>query len=146
MIPMKNCMKFAMILATGIFLLVSIPAQSQFVTIARKIKSMRTSEADVATVILDARTFMVYRAITDTLTSNKKFTITGRDNARRFVEFTTQSYKVSMQVDSLEARLSQITVASVHPDNSSQRTTDIAVEAITRICSMAGVKCSVKEP
>lgn len=103
---------------------------------------MRTSEADVATVILEARTFRVYQAIIDTLTSNKKFEITSRDNAKRFVEFSSRPYKVSMQVDSLENNLTQITVASMHSDNSPKQTTDVAVDAIIRVCKMAGIKCT----
>jgi hypothetical protein len=107
---------------------------------------MHTSEVDVATVILDAKTFRVYNAIVDTLTSNKKFAIKSRDNARRFVEFTVQTYKVSMQVDSLENSLTQITVASTHSENSTKQPTDTAVDAISRVCQMAGIKCTLSKP
>jgi hypothetical protein len=120
----------------------ALPAHSQFVTIARKIKSMRTSEADIATVLLEAGTSGVYRAILDTLTSNKKFEISSRDNTKRFVEFTFQKQKVSMQVDSLEKNLTQITVASPHSEKSAKQTTDLAVEALMRAGRMVGIKCS----
>ncbi len=107
---------------------------------------MRTSEADVATVILEARTFRVYQAIMDTLTTNKKFEISSSDNAKRFVEFTIRNYKVSMQVDSLESGLTQITVVSVQSDKSQKQTTDIAVEAIIKASQMAGIKCTADKP
>ena len=130
----------------GFVFLFSAPVHSQFVTLARKIKSMKTSKADIATVILEARTFQVYRAIIDTLTANKKFEISSRDNARRFVEFSNSTYKVSMQVDSLENRLTQITVSSMHSDNSQKPATDVAVQAIIRVCQMAGIKCTAEKP
>ena len=104
---------------------------------------MHTSKSDIATVILDAKTYRVYAIIIDTLTTNKKFEISSRDNAKRFVEFTNQTYKVSMQVDSLEKSLTQITVVSMHSDNSQKQATDIAVKAILRICQLVGIKCTV---
>ena len=142
---MKPCKKYSFFLVVGFALLFAAPVHSQFVTIARKIKSMHTTQADVATVILDARTFRVYQVIIDTLTSNKKFEISSRDNAKRFVEFTNRTYKVSMQVDSLENGLSQITVASMHSDNAAKQSTDIAADAIVRVCHMAGIKCTLPE-
>jgi len=138
-------MKYSIFLVIGFIFLVSSPVHSQFVTIARKIKSMHASQADVAFVILDARTFRVFQVIIDTLTANKKFKITNRDNAKRFVEFINQKIKVSMQVDSLENGLTQITVASMHSDNAAKQSTDIAVDAIVRVCHMAGIKCTLPE-
>jgi hypothetical protein len=121
----------------------SIPIQAQFVTIARKIKSMRTSETDIATVIIDAKTYRVYRAVIDTLTSNPKFTINSRDDAKRFVEFTTGPNKVSMQIDSLAIDLCQITVSAKHSENATKQSTSIAVEAVLRVCDKVGVKCTL---
>ncbi|MEI6842833.1 MAG: hypothetical protein WCK53_16310 [Methanomicrobiales archaeon] len=138
--------KYTISLLIGFAFLLSTPVHSQFVTIARKIKSMHTSQADIATVILDAGTFKVYRAMMDTLTSNKKYAISNRDNTKRFVEFTVQTHKVSMQVDSLDKGLSQITVASVHSDNAAKQSTDIAVDAIVRVCHSIGIKCTLPGP
>jgi hypothetical protein len=136
---------FSFFLVIGFVVLFSIPGQSQFVTIARKIKSMRTSKADIATVMIEAKTYRVYQTIIDTLKNNKKFEITGRDNAKRFVEFTNQSYKISMQVDSLEKALTQITVASQHADNATKQATDVAVSAIIRVCQAVGIKCTTEQ-
>jgi hypothetical protein len=141
--PMKNLKKYSMLIMIGLVFLGSIPVQAQFVALARKIKSMQTPETDIATVLLDAKPFMVYRAVIDTLTKNHKYQVISRDNAKRNVEFSIQAYKVSMQVDSLAAALTQITVASKHSGNSGKTTTDTAVEALIRICSMAGIKCSI---
>jgi hypothetical protein len=140
---MTTYSKFSLLLVIGFVLLFSGPVHSQFVTIARKIKSMHTSKSDIATVILEAKPYKVYETIIDTLTTNKKFEITSRDNVKRFVEFTNQTYKVSMQVDSLERFLTQITVASMHSDNSQKQATDVAVSAIIRICKLVGIKCTV---
>jgi hypothetical protein len=127
----------------GFAFLVSSTVNAQFITIARKVKSMRTGQTDVATVIIDAKTFRVYQAVIDTLTSDPKFKISNRDNAKRFVEFTSGTYKVSMQVDSLEIGLSQITVAANHSDSSPKQPKDIAVDVIFRVCSKVGVKCTL---
>jgi hypothetical protein len=143
---MINFKRYSLLVVIGFVLLVSTPGHSQFISIARKIKSMHTSEMDVATVILDARTFKVYQTILDTLTSNKNFEITSRDNAKRLVEFKKQSQKVSMQVDSLDNGLSQITVASLHSDNSAKQTTTVAVDAILKVCQAVGIKCTLEKP
>lgn len=142
---MRSPRKFYLLLIIGFAFLFAAPVQAQFITIARKIKSMRTSDADVATVLLDASTSRVYQTIIDTLTTGKKFKITSRDNAKRYVEFSIQTGKVSMQVDSLENKLTQITVASVHSDDSQKKNTDLAVDAILRISRMVGVKCTLEK-
>ncbi len=143
---MTNFKKYPLLLGFGLILMASTPGHSQFITLARKIKSMHTSEMEVATVIIDARTFRVYQTIIDTLTSNKKFEITNRDNVKRLVEFKNRSYKVSMQVDSLDSGLSQITVASLHSDNTAKQTTAVAVDAILKACQAVGIKCTVDKP
>lgn len=143
---MKTFKHFSFFLVIGILLFASLPAHAQWVTIARKVKSMRTPETDIATVMLDAKTYRVYGAITDTLTKDKKFTIVSRNNEKRYVEFTSKGYKVAMQVDSLENGLTQITVASKHSEDATKQSTEIAVDAILRVCKMAGIKCTVGKP
>lgn len=140
---MTKCKLFPLFLMIGFAFLVSTSVNAQFITIARKVKSMRTGQTDVATVIIDAKTFRVYQAVIDSLTSDPKFKISNRDNAKRLVEFTSGTYKVSMQVDSLAIGLSQITVAANHSDNSPKQPKDIAVDAIFRVCSKVGVKCTL---
>ncbi|MCX6285061.1 MAG: hypothetical protein NTW31_12600 [Bacteroidetes bacterium] len=140
---MKTLQHYSLLLIILCSFIFSSTASAQFITIARKIKSMHSGSTDVATVILDAKTFKVYGAVIDTLTTNAKFKISQRDNTRRFVEFTTGTYKVSMQVDSLAVGLSQITVSSAHVDNSAKQTTDIAVDVILTVCRKLGVKCTL---
>jgi len=140
---MKNLKKYSLLIMLGFVILGAMPARAQFVTLARKIKSMRTPETDIATVLLDAKPFRVYQAVIDTLTSNHKYQVISRDNAKRNLEFSIQTWKISMQVDSLATALTQITVASKHSDSSGKTTTDMAVEALIRICNMAGIKCTI---
>jgi len=142
---MKTNKLYPLFLLIGFVFLTSTPISAQWVTIARKVKSMRTTQTDVATVIIDARTFRVYQAVIDTLASETKFEITNRDNARRLVEFDNGTYKVTIQVDSLANGLSQITVAANHSDNSSKQPTDIAVDAIFRFCNKVGIKCTLEK-
>lgn len=131
------------LLMIGFGFLIAIPVHAQFVTIARKIKSMRTSQADVASVILEAKTFRVYKAVIDTLAIDPKVKITTRNDAKRFVEFNNATASISLQVDSLEAGLSQITVSAVHSANAPKQPTDMAVEAIVTVCHKAGIKCTL---
>jgi hypothetical protein len=142
---MTSCKKFAFPIMIGLIFLVSVPVHAQFVTLARKIKSMRTSQTDVATVMIDAKTFRVYQAVIDTLTSNPKFEVTSRDNVKRLVEFAKGPYRVTMQVDSLAVELCQITVSAAHSDNAQKQATDMAVEAITGICHKLGKTCTHDE-
>jgi hypothetical protein len=139
---MTTCKRYSFLLITGLVLLISLPVQSQFITIGRKIKSMRTSTTDVATVIIDAGTFRVYQAVIDTLTSDPKIEVTRRDNSERFVEFKHGTNTVSMKVDSLANGISQITVSAAHSTNAPKQTTDMAVDAIIRVCDKVGIKCT----
>jgi hypothetical protein len=133
-------------LLIGFIFLASVPVHSQFVTIARKIKSMHSTKADVATVLIDAKTYRVYKAVTDTLTRNKKFVVTRIDNAQRQVEFTRGKADVTLKVDSLADGLSQITVSAAHVDDAEKQTTDYAVEAILGVCNKIGIKCTLDKP
>jgi hypothetical protein len=139
-------MRYFSLLFIGFAVLVSMPVQAQFITIARKIKAKHTSQSDVATVTIDAKTVRVYQAVIDTLTSNPKFEITRRDNPKRTVEFTRESYTVSIKVDSLAADLSHITVTAAHSDQSPQQPTDIAVNAILGIGHKLGIPCTLDKP
>jgi hypothetical protein len=132
------------LLTTGI-IYNSTPVQAQFVTIARKIKTMRTGQSDIATVIVDARTFRVYQAVIDTLQSNPKFQITHRNNADKSVEFKIKTYTITMKVDSLANSLAQITVSSAPPGDSEKQATNMAIEAITGVCHKAGIKCTLDQ-
>jgi hypothetical protein len=143
---MKTSEKYRVLLLMGMVLLAATPAHAQFVTLARKIKSMHSTKADVATVLIDARPYRVYKAVTDTLTHNKKFVISNIDNAQRQVEFTRGKADVTLKVDSLADGLSQITVSAAHVDDAEKQTTDYAVEAILAVCSKIGIKCTVDKP
>lgn len=139
-----KCFRFSRILFQVIFILVvSLPAHSQWVTIARKIKGMRTPQTDVATVLLDAKPYKVFQAVVDTLSSDPKFIITAKDNDKRKVDFNRGNFRITMQVDSLAAGLAQVTVAAPRSDEQ-QGGTDMAVEAILKISKKAGIKCSVQ--
>jgi len=133
---------FIMISGTFLFCL---PVPGQFITIARKIKSKHTSQSDVATVTIEVKTYRVYQAIIDTLSSNTKFKINNRDSVKHLVEFTNGTIPVSIKVDSLSNGFSQITVSSAHSDTSPKQTTDIAVDAIIAVCHKVGVKCTLDE-
>ncbi len=141
-----NKIKFhALFLMTWIIFLGSIPLHGQFVTIARKIKSMHTEKTDIATVLIDAKPQKVYKAIIDTLTTDTRVKIKTRDNSIRQVEFNNGRYDVSMRVDSLAAVLTQITVAVENSGESQKPATNPSVEAILKVCQKAGITCTVEQ-
>ena len=134
---------FVFIIVAALALSVSTPVHAQFITLARKIKGMHTGDTDVATVILDARTFRVYKAVIDTLSSDPKIRILKKDPEKRTVEFNNGSNTVTMKVDSLETGLSQITVTTPHSGSQQNKETDHAVEAILLVCKKMGIKCTL---
>ena len=139
---MKSYKLYSLLLLISCSFLFSSTASAQFITIARKMKSKLSGSADVATVTLDARINKVYGAVIDTLTSNKKFVIAKRDDTKRLVEFTTGTYKVSMQVDSVAAVKSKMTVSAAHSDNSEKQAVDVAVNAVMAVCKKLGLPCT----
>jgi hypothetical protein len=140
---MKTNRTYFILLFIGALYLLPSPVSAQFITIARKIKTMHTGHADIATVIIEAGTFRVYQAVTDTLTANPKFRITSRSKADNSVEFSIKTYTVSMKVDSLANNLAQITVSSSPSGGSEKSATNMAVESIMGVCEKMGIKCTV---
>lgn len=124
----------------------SVAGQSQFIAIARKIKSMSAGKTDVATVILDAGAASVFRAMTDTLSSDPKFSDIQPDPVRRMVKFSKGNCSITMKVDSIAEGASQITVAAENPPDTQPGQADLAVDAILRVCHKAGIKCTVDKP
>jgi hypothetical protein len=141
----NSCRIFRMALLAGLIMLMPVMASAQFVTIARKIKSMRSGGNEVATVILDASAGTVFKALSDTLFSLKDVTVTRRESGTRRVEFNKGGSAVSMQVDSLDRALSQITVLASGSNSDGQPVTDLAVRAILGVCKKVGKSCSVKD-
>jgi hypothetical protein len=133
------------ILFLGSLIILPQASTAQFITIARKIKSMNSGNNNVATVILDAGAARIYKAVIDTLSASPKTHITKRDNLKNHVEFTAGSNAVSLQVDSLDRGLSQITVLATQNESASTKATDAAVNAILSVSRKAGIKCTVKE-
>ncbi len=140
---MKKYTFYSMFLLLACAFLFPSTSSAQFVTLARKIKSKHTPQADVATVTVETKTYRVYQAVIDTVTTNKKLTIISRENDKRLVEFTNGTCKVSLQVDSLGVALARITATSTHSETATKQATEIAVDAIKAVCAKLGIKCTV---
>jgi hypothetical protein len=132
-----------MMLVAFILILTSL-ANAQFITIARKIKSMNTASTDIASVIIDAGATNVYKAVIDTLTTDPKFKVTHREDVKNFVEFSKEACIVSIKVDSLAMNLSQITVAAESCQKQQRKQTDMAIDAIFIVCNKVGIKCTIE--
>lgn len=129
------------LLLLGFMLSVPQILPAQFITIARKIKSMKTDNKNVATVIIEAKASAVYRAMLDTLSSDKRFKIIRSDSLKRYVEFAKETNTFSMQADSLDNRQCQIMVLAVKSgENTSKNPTDPAVGAILAVCRKLGIE------
>ena len=142
---MKTRNLFSVLLTLLLLVIFSSSVQAQWATIARKVKSMRAGKTDISTVIIEAGTARVYQTVVDTLRGNSKFKIISQDPAKHHVEFSNSSYSVSLQVDSLEARLSQITVVAGNSGNSGQQSSSVSTDAIISVCNKIGVKCTVEK-
>ena len=138
--------QFFLPLLAALAICLSLPSQAQFITIARKIKSMNSGDKDVATVILDAGCAKVYKAVTDTLSSDPACRILKRDDAKKQVEFSHDSYTLSIKVDSMDVSVSQITVLSENQGKSTQKSAGKAANVILAVCRKTGLQCTLKEP
>jgi hypothetical protein len=142
---MSGFQKIFILLLAGFMVFSMEPVSAQFVTLARKIKAKRSEGKDIASVILEAGSSKVYKAVTDTLTADARCTILKRDDARKFVQFTHDAYSLTMRVDSLASGVSQITVEAENQKDPSQKPTDAAVKAVLAVCKKVGMKCTLKE-
>lgn len=143
---MKTLQKLSFLVFAGLLASATLPARSQFVTIARKIKSKHTQTTEVSTVTLDARPFMVYRAVMDTVASSSALKLVGRNDQKRQIDFMAGTGQVKIEVDSLGPTLSQITVSASDPVQPSAKTTETSVNAILAVCHKLGIHCTVEEP
>jgi hypothetical protein len=143
-IPMKKTTVLSRLLMFGFILTLAFSSQAQWVTLARKVKSMRTGGTDVATVIIEAGATKVYRAVIDTLTTDPKFGVISRDDGKKYIEFSKEPYLLAIRVDSLANNLAQIIVASNVTGPPPKKPTDMAVDAIFRVCNKVGVKCTLE--
>jgi hypothetical protein len=129
----------------GIGILTPTVLPAQFITIARKIKSKVSGDKDIASVILDASSTRVYKAMIDTITAQPKVKITKNDKQKKLVEFTNGTDNITMQVDSVGVNFAQITVTAQQEGTSSKKETDVAVNAILGVCHKVGLHCERKE-
>ncbi len=132
-------------LLASLMICLTLSSQAQFITIARKIKSMNSGDKDVATVILDAGAAKVYKAVTDTLGSDPQSRILKKDDLKRQVEFSHDPYTMSIKVDSLDNGVSQITVLSEHQGKTNEKTAGKAATVILAVCKKAGLHCTQKD-
>jgi hypothetical protein len=136
---------FPALLITGFLLVSCLPAQSQFVTLARKIKSNHSGSSVESAVVLDAHTNKVYQAVVDTVSSSAKIKILQRDDSRRLIEFTNGKSTLTMKVDSIDKKLTHISVTSPVKDETSAKTEQLTVKAIMAVCTKLGIKCTIEE-
>jgi hypothetical protein len=146
---MKLFKVFIPLVLTGFLVMNFLPAGSQFVTLARKIKTKMSGNSEESTVVLDARTDKVYHALVDTVSTAPKIKIIRQDDKKRTVEFTSGSNTVSMKVDSLAEKLCKITVTATDSGQSSSSSPSsavgVTVKAINAVCKKLGIQCTVEE-
>jgi hypothetical protein len=133
------------LIITCIFLLTCLPVSSQFVTLARKIKSKHTATSVESSVVLDAHTNKVYQAVIDTVSTSAKIKVFQRDDSKRLIEFTNGLCTLTMKVDSLDKKLTRISVTSPVKDETSFKAEQMTVKTILAVCTKLGIKCTIEE-
>jgi hypothetical protein len=123
----------------------NLPAQSQFVALARKIKSKSSEGSQISSVVLDAKPGRVYKAMIDTLDASPRFKVMSRDDTKRIVMAASGSSNLNFKVDSLDVVYSKISVAARDEEQDPQQVQQKAVNAILAICHKLGIKCSVEK-
>lgn len=148
---MRRLIAIALTIVTPLALFPAVPAQAQWVLLARRaigrVEKLaqggtdKQSGYDVATVILDANADKVFRTAVDALRKNPALTIVTEDHAARKVEFSNGQRQAGITVTALGDKLSQLLVAStVLPGESSA--TSIVVDGVLRVCAQMKVHCS----
>ena len=117
-------------------------ASAQWVAAARAVRHMRSSNVEVATVLLEAKPEGVYRVALETLAANSKVKISQRDEARRMVEFSESGNDYALQVDFVAAGISQLTIGAPSKGRPHGDPTAPVVQAVERICGQMGVQCT----
>ncbi len=142
---MRSFRFLTVLMGTCFFLLTCLPASSQFVTLARKIKSKHTATSVESNVVLDAHTNKVYQAVIDTVTSSPKLKVIQRDDSKRMIEFSNGESTLTLKVDSLDKKVSRISVTSPAKDKAVPGAEQMTVKAIMGVCTKLGIKCTVEE-
>ena len=136
---------FAFLVIISFFFIVPLQGNAQFIAIARKIKNLNSGNNDVATVIMDAGAAKVYKAAVDTVSAHKKFRITKRENVSHHLEFSNEETTLTLQVDSLQVNLCQITVLAEQYGSPSKSATESATSTILTICRKLNLHCTTKD-
>lgn len=132
----------------------SIPAQAQWVMVARAVsgqvermenKSKDGSGFDVATVVLMANADKVYQtALTSLQTNHPEVTITSKDPKKRQIKFEKGNEVASMQATPLGDKLTQLVVASnITP--AQPNATSVVVDGIMKVCKQMNVVCTLAD-
>jgi hypothetical protein len=139
---------------TAIFILMAIPAQAQWVAVARavsgRIQRMEEQSAngkggyDVATVVIEANAKNVYETALQRLQAHASEVKIIREDARtRTVSFTNGDQTASLQANALGDQLTQLVVASTL-DPAQHSATPLVVKSIQQVCTELKVDCTLQ--
>jgi hypothetical protein len=96
-------------------------------------------------VVLDAHTNKVYQAVIDTVSTSAKIKVFQRDDSKRLIEFTNGLCTLTMKVDSLDKKLTRISVTSPVKDETSFKAEQMTVKTILAVCTKLGIICTIEE-
>lgn len=141
---MKAVVISAAIATAVLSLLAPAPAEAQWVTIARKsmgaIQNMRSENADVATVLLEAPADKVYAAALRTLNARDGVKIKGKNDAERTIDISGKRTTVKMKVSRVDDKVSMLTVTAAGTVRRSGDASPV-VDGILRVCREMNVEC-----
>lgn len=133
------------LMVTCFLLLTCFPASSQFVTLARKIKSKHTATAVESSVVLDAHSYKVYQAVIDTVIASRKLKVIQRDDSKRMIEFSNGENTLTLKVDSLDKKVSCISVTCPGKDKADTGPEQLTIKAIMAVCTKLGINYTTEE-
>ena len=98
----------------------------------------------VATVVIEGNADKVYATALKTIQANPKVSITQEDPASRTINVTDGTHAVGLRVSQMNDEVVYLMVAAgATPDH--DRTTQVVVDAVKRVCKEAGATCSVAQ-
>lgn len=138
--------------------LLPLSAEAQWVLVARHVigrvqqvtqqQNAQLNQKDspqvtqVATVVLDAPASRVYEVATNATNRNQQVTVISNDPATMTINLKEGEQAATLNVTSLNKKLSQLMIVGTAPAGENPQTTRI-VNAVMRLCGDLGKQCQV---
>lgn len=114
--------------------------------IQRMTQNSSSGGYDVAIVLLEAASTAVYDKTLKSLQARADIQITTRDAENGRIEIEQGHKVVGFQINALDARLTQLVIASNVSDQGQPGSASMVVESVLHVCKEVGVQCTLEQP